>query len=180
MRREHEPTHRRIEATVAIRPARPRPRPLKWENEGVTSLIEQPKAVRPARPKALRAGATRGFAERLALFVSGVDRAHTDELLEGLAGVTQRRATAFAREAREWDSATRQGRMAVTFGNHPHAADRLKQLMHVASPAMRGAIFGRLAPWQRSLFPQLEGAATCAVAPAMDALAERLIREATR
>jgi hypothetical protein len=150
MGRDNEPTH--PEPTVVIRTGKPQ------------------------RPPA----ATRGFAERLALFVSGVDRANTEELLAGLSGATLKRATDFARDARTWDSATRQGRMAVAFGNHPRATERLKALIAGASPVMRLAIHRRLAPWQRSLFPSLEGQEQAAVAPAMEEVAERLIREATR
>ena len=131
---------------------------------------------RPRRPPA----ATRGFAERLALFVSGVDRANTTELLEGLTGATLKRAAAFARDARSWDSATRQGRLAVAFGDHPRAAERLKKLLAGASPAMRVTIFRRLAPWQQSQFPALASQPDLAAAPAMEEVAERLIREATR
>lgn len=123
---------------------------------------------------------TPGFAERLALFVCGVDRANAEALLAGLTGATFKRATAVARGAQKWDSATRQGRMAVAFGNQPQAADRLKQLMAGASPTMRLAIYRRLAPWQQSLFPSLAGSAAAAASPGMEELAERLIREATR
>jgi hypothetical protein len=135
-----------------------------------------------ARAKPVRPPATRGFAERLALFVSGVDRDRVDELLAGLTGTTQKQAIAFAQEAIGWDSATRQGRMAVVFGGHPNATDRLKLLVSDASPMLRLAVFRRLAPWQKSLFPklELELASVAPPAPAMDALAERLIREATR
>ena len=71
--------------------------------------------------------------------------------------------------------------MAVAFGNHPHAAERLKQLISAASPAMRQTIYRRLAPWQQSLFPGLvDSSSEGVVAPAMDEVAERLIREATR
>ena len=149
MARDHEPTQ--AEPTFVIRTGKPR------------------------RPPAT----TRGFAERLALFVSGVDRANTDELLAGLTGATLKRALAFAHDARSWDSATRQGRMAVMFGNHPSAAERLKQLICRASPAMQQTLYRRLAPWQQSLFPGLKvkGEAVC---PAMEEVAERLIREATR
>ena len=133
---------------------------------------------RPASPPAV---ATDGFAERLALFVTGVARSNTDELLAGLAGPVRKRATRFALEALKWDSATRQGRMAVTFGNNPRASQRLKELIADASPALQAAVFRRLAPWQQSLFPRLkDGLASPAPADAMDALAERLIREATR
>ena len=135
--------------------------------------------IRVEKPRRLPA-ATRGFAERLALFVGGVDRANTDELLSGLTGATLKRATALAHDAGSWDSATRQGRMAVVFGNHPHATDRLKQLIAAASPVMRRAIYQRLAPWQQSLFPSLKGLPEVASCLAMDEVAERLIREATR
>ncbi len=151
MARDHEPTQ--AEATFVIRAPRPFRRPA----------------------------ATRGFAERLALFVSGVDRANADELLCGLTGATKRRAAAFAKEATGWDSATRQGRMAVAFGPQPRSAMRLKELLSGASPLMRQVLFRRLAPWQQSLFPMLRGAAAHgASTPAMEELAERLIREATR
>jgi hypothetical protein len=139
-----------------------------------TFVIE--KAGKRARPPA----ASRGFAERLALFVGGVDRANTDALLAGLAGATRKRALAFARDARTWDSATRQGRMAVAFGASPRSAEQLKQLMAAASPLMRSALYRRLAPWQQSLFPSLAGQPEVACSPAMEELAERLIREATR
>ena len=129
-----------------MRRAHQRPRPVSEP----TVVIRAPRE-KPARPVA-----TAGFAQRLALFVSGVDRARTDELLAGLASSNHKSATDFAREAVGWDSATRQGRMAVTFGNHPRAADRLKKLIADASPALQLAVFRRLAPWQQSLFPRLK------------------------
>ena len=150
MKRDNEPTH--PEPTFVIRAAAPRRAPA----------------------------ATRGFAERLALFVTGVDRANAQELLAGLSGATFKRATAFARDAAAWDSATRQGRMAVAFGQNPNAAERLKALISTASPTMRVAIHRRLAPWQQSLFPSLKALPDVATTPAMEEVAERLIREATR
>ena len=156
MRQDHEPTSKLPEPTKLIRGPKPKPEP----------------ATRPAAS---------GFAQRLALFVTGVDRARADELLAGLAGADQKSAAGFAKEALGWDSATRQGRMAVTFGNHPRAADRLKRLIAEASPALQAAVFRRLAPWQQSLFPRLKPTlASPAPTEAMDGLAERLIREATR
>ncbi len=130
--------------------------------------------MRPVRP------GTRGFAERLALFVMGVDRARAAELLEGLSPEPKRQATAYVRTAAKWDSATRQGRMAVAFSSHPLAGERLQKLLARASAPMRRALFQRLPPWQQSMFPSIEGTADAAVAPAMAELAERLIREATR
>ena len=137
---------------------------------------EQPRTKKPKRV----AATTRGFAERLALFVSGVERARAEELLSCLANPGRDRATKFARDAQGWDSATRQGRMAVAFGAPAHTADRLRQLMDCASPLMRQALFRRLAPWHQSLFPSMQGKPDLAVAPAMEELAERLVREATR
>lgn len=124
--------------------------------------------------------ASRGFAERLALFVIGVDRDHAADLLAGLGDAPRKQALAFAQSAAAWDSATRQGRMAVAFAAHPLAGERLKTLLSKASPPMRLALFRRLPPWQQSMFPSLEGLPDPAVSPAMAEVAERLIREATR
>ena len=154
---------------------------MRKDHERTEPVGEPTRAMRPARRKTMQPSMTRGFAERLALFVSGVDREHSTDLLSGLSESTGKRALAFATEASTWDSATRQGRMAVAFGNHPHAAARLQQLMSDASPALRAAVLLRLAPWQKSLFEAPVTAPTSAVSsPAMEALADRLIREATR
>lgn len=154
---------------------------MRRDHQCTNPLPETTVVSRTPRAKPLRPAATRGFAERLALFVSGVDRGRTDELLAGLASSTHKCAADFAKQAIGWDSATRQGRMAVTFGAHPRAADRLKKLIANASPALRAAVFRRLAPWQQSLFPGLQAKLSSAPpTEAMEALAERLIREATR
>ncbi|GEM_PF-3198552 len=140
----------------------------------------RPERVKPEKPRPAPAPAPKGFAERLALFVTGVDRTRAEELLSGLAGVNEKRAINAARDASRLDSATRQGRMAVAFGNHPKAAERLKELVSRASPTMKIAIFRRLTPWQQSLFPSLKDVVDGEIPPAMEELAERLIREATR
>ena len=140
---------------------------------------EATKRVPASRPRRLPAP-SRGFAERLALFVVGVDRANATELLAGLSDAPRKHALAFAQGAASWDSATRQGRLAVAFSSHPLAGERLKALLSKASPPMRLALFRRLAPWQQSMFPSLQGLPDGVVAPAMAEVAERLIREATR
>lgn len=153
------------------------------DHEATKCLLAKVTPVHPGRrQRPIAAAATQGFAERLALFVTGVDRQRADELLAGLTSANHRHATSVAKEASGWDSATRQGRMAVAFGNHPRAADRLRQLMAEASPSLQLAVFRRLVPWQQSLFPKLAAVIRPSrpVAPAMEALADRLIREATR
>ena len=154
---------------------------MRRDHERTEPVAEPTRAMRPPRAKKPPLSMTRGFAERLALFVNGVDRERSEELLSGLTEVTRKRALSFATEANVWDSATRQGRMAVAFGNHPRAAERLQQLMSDASPALRATVLQRLAPWQKSLFEAPVAAVPpTAATPAMDALADRLIREATR
>ncbi len=153
---------------------------MRRTHERTAPIPEPTRRIRAPRAAPVAVAACEA-AQRLALFITGVDRARADELLSGLAAAARKSAVEFAREALGWDSATRQGRMAVAFGNHPRASERLKALIADASPALRAAVFRRLAPWQQSLFPRLKD--TLSAAPpveAMDALAERLIREATR
>lgn len=130
--------------------------------------------MRPVKPP------SRGAAERLALFVLGLDRARADTLLDGLSEGPRKHALALTQTAAKWDSAMRQGRMAVVFASHPLAHERLKTLLARASAPMRLALFHCLPPWQQSLFPALEGSAPARASPAMAEVAERLIREATR
>ncbi len=140
----------------------------------------RPERAPPEKLRPVPAAAPKGFAERLALFVTGVDRNRAEALLSGLAGVNEKRAINAARDLSRLDSATRQGRLAVAFGAHPKSAERLKELVARASPTMKVAIFRRLSPWQQSLFPSLKDGVEGEMPPAMEELAERLIREATR
>ncbi|NVJ00925.1 hypothetical protein HV824_22795, partial [Myxococcus sp. AM009] len=78
-------------------------------------------------------------------------------------------------------SAQRQAKVAVEFGERADAAARLRRLMSDAPPMLRREIFRRLPPYHRTLFPDASLAQQASEAPpAQGALAERLIREATR
>ena len=71
--------------------------------------------------------------------------------------------------------------MAVEFGVRPDAAARLRTVMEEAPEVLRRELFRRLPPYHRSLFPERQVEPPGAAAtPAVCALAERLIREATR
>lgn len=115
----------------------------------------------------------------LVALVFGKERAA--ELLEGLGAGEATRAKEHLAHFMALTSAERQARVALEFGMRGDPADQLRELMAEAPEALRREIFRKLAPYHRSLFPQrrlemLNASAT----PAMSALAERLIREATR
>lgn len=119
--------------------------------------------------------------ERLALvaLVFGKERAAV--LLDGLRESEARQAKAHLAGFAALSSARRQARVAVDFGVRPDAAARLRSLMEEAPEVLRREIFRRLPPYHRSLFPERQVEPPDAAAtPAVCALAERLIREATR
>lgn len=108
-------------------------------------------------------------------------RARAAELLSGLGGGEAERAKEHLLCIAGMSSAQRQAKVAAAFGERADAAARLKALMEEVSEPLRREIFRRLPPYHRTLFPgrQVEPADE-ASAPRMEALAERLIREATR
>ena len=128
----------------------------------------------PARPEQGE------FAEHVALFAVAIARDRALELLEGFTEAERHLACARARAAAGWDSATRQARLQVTFGSRPDSELRLRALMAEAGPALRQEIFRVLKPYQRSLFPDFALEPGAAATPFVVALAERLVREATR
>jgi hypothetical protein len=115
----------------------------------------------------------------LVALVFGKERA--SELLEGLGASEAERAKEHLAHFMALTSAQRQARVALEFGMRSDPAEQLRELMAEAPEALRREIFRKLAPYHRSLFPQrrLE-AQDASTTPAMCALAERLIREATR
>jgi hypothetical protein len=118
---------------------------------------------------------------RLALVALVLGRERAGELLEGLEEQSVARAKEHLSRFAALASAQRQARVAMEFGVVEDAPQRLRALMEEASEPLRREIFRRLPPYHRSLFPRRtveppEAAAT----PALCALAERLIREATR
>ncbi|ATB42391.1 hypothetical protein CYFUS_007869 [Cystobacter fuscus] len=115
----------------------------------------------------------------LVALVWGRDRAA--ELFEGLKESDAVRARGYLAGFAALSSARRQARVAVEFGVRLDAAARLRGVMEQAPEALRREIFRRLPPYHRSLFPslQLEPSGPEAT-ERVCALAERLIREATR
>jgi hypothetical protein len=125
-------------------------------------------------PKAL------SFAERVTLFVCALHKEQASALLAGFADRPRRRAIAFAEQIRQWDSSTRQARLAREFGANTSPTERLHRLVLEVPPALRAALGEHLSPEQRLLFPHLTPATPTPTPPAMRAIAGRLVREATR
>lgn len=118
---------------------------------------------------------------RFALVALVFGRQRAAELLEGLGPREAERAKEHLAGFMTLTSAQRQAKVAMEFGIRSDPSDQLRELMAEAPEALRREIFRRLPPYHRSLFPQRrvdppDGSTT----PAMAALAERLIREATR
>jgi hypothetical protein len=118
------------------------------------------------------------FAERVALYLCATNKHGAHTLLEGFIPALHAEAAAFADQALAWDSPTRQARMGRVFGPPADALERLRALVLEAPPGLRVVIGPHLPPWARVHFPHLEAATP--TAPALSALAARLVREATR
>lgn len=122
-----------------------------------------------------------GKPERIALFVTALHRARAEELLAGLAGEEARRATRFMGRAQKWDSPTRQAAVALEFGVRVDVEARLKEMLGKLPLKLQVCVISRLPEWQQSFFPKLLAQArTSSHSPALIALADRLVREATR
>jgi hypothetical protein len=119
--------------------------------------------------------------ERMALVALVLGRERAAELFDGLRESDAARARAHLAGFQALSSARRQARVAVEFGGRPDAEARLRGVMREASEALRRELLRRLPPYHRSLFPEqaLEPASPD-TPERIRALAERLIREATR
>lgn len=119
--------------------------------------------------------------ERYALVTWVLGRERAEELLEGLGTEAMKRAKAHLRRIVAMPSAQRQAKVAKEFGERSDAATRLKALMDEAPEPLRKEVFLRLPPYHRTLFPGRKVEPSDPLAPPLlAALAERLIREATR
>src|SRR5690242_8175427 len=87
-----------------------------------------------------------GLPERVALFVAAIHRSRADELLSGFSAAPQKRASAFAEEMKQWDSARRQARLAHEFGVRHDAGERIQQLVVGTDGELRAAIVASLPP----------------------------------
>jgi hypothetical protein len=166
-----------MEATrITRRPLPGKKDPAQVQTVVVRIPVQPPEPARapPAAPVSLSL-------ERLALVALVFGRERAKALLDGLREPEARQAKDSLAGFAALSSALRQARVSVEFGVRPDAAARLRALMEEAPEVLRREIFRRLPPYHRSLFPerQLEPP-DAAATPAVCALAERLIREATR
>jgi hypothetical protein len=155
------------EKTVAVRlPRSPPPEPAK----------------RPAYPEPVKGSPPVSLpVERIALVALVFGRERAGALLEGLREPEVREAKNHLAGFTALSSARRQARVAVEFGVRPDAAARLRAVMEEAPEVLRRELFRRLPPYHRGLFPERQVEPPDAAAtPAVCALAERLLREATR
>ena len=118
-------------------------------------------STRVERRKHHQALKVMGFPERVALFVAAIHRPRAEELLSGFSKSPQERASAFAEDMKQWDSARRQARLAHEFGVRHDAGERLQQLVVRTTGELRAAIVASLPP-------------------AVRAVAARLVKEASR
>jgi hypothetical protein len=176
-----------MEATRIVR------RPVaKARTEEATRIIRQPVPKEKASPAPSRkAPAEKAVASktppaflplaRFALVARVFGKERAEELLEGLGAREAERAKEHLAHFAALSSAQRQARVAMEFGMRSDPAEQLRALMAEAPEALRRELFRRLAPYHRSLFPRRRVEPPEAeTSPAMSALAERLIREATR
>lgn len=156
-----------LEETRRVRAARQGPRP-----EPAEAAVPVEEALPPRLPLAL---------ERFALVTWVLGRERAAELLDGLGEHEAARAKEHLLRISALPSAQRQAKVAVEFGERADAGARLKALMAEAPEPLRQEVFRRLPPYHRTLFPgrQVEPPSP-EVPPGLSALAERLIREATR
>ena len=119
------------------------------------------------------------LAERIALFALVQRHPRASKVLEGLTGPAAVAATKFVASALTWPSSKRQGRATLEFGNRGDHHERLTQLVAEAPPPLRLALFAQMTPQQQARFPHLGGQELRQV-PGRNALAARLVREATR
>jgi hypothetical protein len=156
----------------------------KSRSEEATRIVRRPlpkQKAPPAPARAVKAPPTFLPLARFALVALVFGKERASELLEGLGASEAARAKEHLAHFMTLTSAQRQARVALEFGLRSDPAEQLRELMAEAPEALRREIFRKLAPYHRSLFPQrrLE-APDASTSPAMSALAERLIREATR
>lgn len=167
----------RKEQTLLGRLRRPSAAPPASQLRGASGGAGHPAPRAPSAAPPLEPG----WLERLVLVAHTFGRARAPALLEGLRASECLEARALLGQLVTRSSADRQARIAQQFGPTPEAAERLRSLMREASAPLQAEILRRLPPYYRSLFaPGTASSRPAALPPAMGALAERLIREATR
>ncbi|WP_233261969.1 hypothetical protein [Vitiosangium sp. GDMCC 1.1324] len=171
-----------MEATRIERPGAKTPGPEKTVVGRVPRKPALNPTTKPPCPEPVKSPPPRSLPlERLALVALVFARERAEALLDGLRGPEARQAKNHLAGFAALSSARRQARVAVEFGVRPDAAARLRAVMEESPEVLRREIFRRLPPYHRSLFPERQVEPPDAAAtPSVCALAERLIREATR
>lgn len=118
-----------------------------------------------------------GLVERTTLFLVALKKDQALGLIDGFGEAARQRARVFAQQVSDLDSPTRQARLALEFGVRDGVRDRVGKLLAEAPPALRAALASLL---PASLRPRDVPPPTEAPSPALQALAARLIREASR
>lgn len=120
------------------------------------------------------------FARELAIFTAAMSKqpqALLATLTEDAAPLAQQVATALV----SGSSAERQAKLASTFGLRADARERLRAVVCEAGPTLRNEILRVVPVWMRSWLEDLASfREELPAAPLVTALAERLVREATR
>jgi hypothetical protein len=121
---------------------------------------------------------------RLALFMNAMAKANAAELLGALAGDVRERVEALLQQTQRASSSERQAFLSQEFGPPPDVAPRLRDALLEAGPVLRREMLRQLPVYQRAWVSDLDagdGPGTPKPpAPFLIALAERLVREATR
>ena len=149
-----------------------------------TVAMKAPKPPAPKtviRPAVPQKGVEESFAGQLAAFTVAMSK-QPDTLLAMLVDELAPTAQQVALTLKKGTSAERQAALARNFGLRPDAQRRLRAVVAEAGPVLRREIFRAAPLWMRSWLTELtslpEG--TPAAPPLVTALAERLLREATR
>lgn len=124
----------------------------------------------------------RPFHQSIALFAAALKREDAARMMAGLvpalADTAQQRVSSLS----ELSSPERQARVAAHFGTRWDASTRLRRVMAESGPELQDEIFKLLPLYHRTLFPTyrpaLKRTAVPLPAPALQAFAQRLVREA--
>jgi hypothetical protein len=121
---------------------------------------------------------------RLALFMNAMAKSSASELLAGLADGVRDRLGVLYHQTQQASSSERQASLAHEFGPPPDVASRLRDALLDAGPVLRREILRQLPAYQRAWVSEFDVDAGPPLpghpAPLVIALAERLVREATR
>ncbi len=131
------------------------------------------RAAQPREQRVLR------FEEKVALFVTALNKETAEGLMSGFAGELAGRAKHFCAEVRSWDSAQRQARLTYEFGVVPHAEEKLKELVAGVQGGLRNAVLASLPQTMQPRFPPAPGGLE-SVPEVVRGVAVRLVRETSR